>query len=276
VNYKYKPIVANIIKNKITLTQYTSIHHINDSSIKKMNKTEKRFIEKIRTKVSKAITDYALLQNDDTIVVGVSGGKDSMALLDILANRRKSCQFSYRVVAVHIQLSDVPYHTDAAYLQAFCAEREIPFHLLQDDTKIIVDNKQPCFYCAWNRRRLLFEFAVQNGYQKIALGHHKDDIIETLLMNMLQHGELSAFPVKINMFEGAFDIIRPLIYSSNKELQRYIDIIGYKPLPYDCHFAETNRRESIKKIIQSFYQIHPNATDNIFKAIQNIDPKHLP
>ncbi len=241
-----------------------------------MNKAEKRFIEKIRTKVTKAVTDYKLIETGDTVVVGVSGGKDSMALLDILANRRKSCQINYRIVAVHIQLTDVPYHTDAVYLQSFCAEREIPFHLLQDDTKIIVDGKQPCFYCAWNRRKLLFEFAVQNGYQKIALGHHKDDLVETLLMNMLQHAELSAFPVKISMFNDTFQIIRPLIYTTNKELQRYIDIIGYQPLPYDCQYAESNRRESIKKIIKSFYKIHPNATDNIFKSIQNIDKKHLP
>jgi len=241
-----------------------------------MNKADKRFIEKIRTQTGKAVTDYDLIQDNDTIVVGISGGKDSMALLDILANRQKSYPHPYNIVAVHIQLTDVPYHTDAGYLEEFCQERNIPFYLLKDDTKIIVDGKQPCFYCAWNRRRLLFEFTATNNFQKVALGHHKDDLIETLLMNMLQHAEISAFPVKISMFEGTFDIIRPLIYSTNKELQRYIDLMGYKPLPYDCQYAETNRREKIKKIIQSFYQIHPDATENIFKSLKNIDLKHLP
>ena len=241
-----------------------------------MNKADKRFIEKIRSKVRQAMEDYLLVNAGDTLVVGVSGGKDSMALLDILANRKKSYPFPYEIVAVHIQLTDVPYHTDATYLESFCRDRNIDFHLISDDTPIITDGKQPCFYCAWNRRRLLFEFAVKNAYKKVALGHHKDDLVETLLMNMIQHGELSAFPVKIPMFDGQLDIIRPLIYTTNNELQRYINIIGYKPLPYDCEYAATNRRENIKKIIKSFYQIHPDATDNIFKALKNIDLKHLP
>jgi len=241
-----------------------------------MKKSDKRFIEKIRTKVSKALTDYQLIQPNDTIVVGVSGGKDSMALLDILANRQKFSEIPFQIAGVHIQLTDVPYHTDSAYLKDFCESRKIPFQLIKDDTKILVENKQPCFYCAWNRRRLLFEFAVKNNYQKVAFGHHKDDLVETLLMNMIQHGELSAFPVKLSMFDNALEIIRPLIYTTNKELQRYIDLIGYQPLPYDCQFAETNRREKIKQIIQQFYSIHPAAVDNIFKSLSHIDSKHLP
>ena len=241
-----------------------------------MEKKDKRFLEKIRTKVSKAITDYQLIQAHDTLVVGVSGGKDSMALLDILSNRRLASPVSYDIVAVHIQLTNVPYHTDDTYLENFCHKRHIKFVLLKDDSPIIKEGKQPCFYCAWNRRRLLFEFAAQNNYQKVALGHHKDDLVETLFMNMIQHGELSAFPVKLSMFDGKFDIIRPLIYTTNKELQRYIDIIGYKPLPYDCSYAQTNQRENIQQIIRQFYSIHPAAVDNIFKSLRKIDLKHLP
>ena len=220
--------------------------------------------------------DYQLLNDDDTIVVGVSGGKDSMALLDILANRQKSFPVKYHIVAVHIQLTDVPYHTDDKYLKSFCESRDIDFQLITDDSKIIIEGKQPCFYCAWNRRKLIFQFAADHNYQKVALGHHRDDAVETLLMNMIQHGEMSSFPVKLSMFDGAFEIIRPLIYTTNKELERYINIIGYKPLPYDCEFAPTNQREEIKEVIKQFYQINPNATKNIFKAMTNIDEKYLP
>ena len=241
-----------------------------------MNKPDKRFIERIRTKVSRAISDYGLIQANDTIVVGVSGGKDSMALLDILANRRLSSSIDYEIIAVHIQLTDVPYHTDAEYLKGFCKSRNIKFDLIVNDQKIIRENKQPCFYCAWNRRKLLFEYTVEHQYQKIAMGHHKDDVVETLLMNMIQHGELSAFPVKLSMFDKKFELIRPLIYTTNKELERYIQLIGYKPLPYDCIYATTNRREQIKKLLKQMHQIHPDAVSNIFKSMQNIDIRHLP
>ena len=241
-----------------------------------MKPSDKRFLEKIRTKVSKAIEDYRLIESNDTVVVGVSGGKDSMALLDILHNRRQALKIPYNIVAVHIQLTDVPYHTDALYLRDFCEARRIQFELITDEIKIIKKNKQPCFYCSWNRRKLLFEFTGHNNFQKIALGHHKDDLIETLMMNMIQHGELSAFPVKLSMFDDQFTLIRPLIYIGDKELQRYIDIIGYKPLPYDCSYAKNNQRESYKNLIKQFYRFNPKAIDNIFKAIKNIDFKHLP
>jgi len=241
-----------------------------------MKPSDKRFLEKIRSKVGKAIEDYRLIKANDTIVVGVSGGKDSMALLDILDNRRQALKIPYKIVAVHIQLTEVPYHTDATYLKHFCEARHIQFELISDETKIIKKDKQPCFYCSWNRRKLLFKYTGQNNFQKIALGHHKDDLIETLMMNMIQHGELSAFPVKLAMFDNQFTLIRPLIYTSDKELQRYIDIIGYKPLPYDCSYAKNNQRESYKSLVKLFYQFNPKATDHIFKAIKNIDFKHLP
>ncbi len=241
-----------------------------------MNKNDKSFLERTRTKVSKAITDYQLVKDNDTIVVGVSGGKDSMALLDILHNRQKSIGIPYQIVAVHIQLTDVPYYTDAAYLQAFCSELDIPFHILKDNVTIVNSEKQPCFYCAWNRRKLLFQFAVAHRYTKVAFGHHRDDMVETLLMNMIYHGEMSAFPVKLSMFDDKIEIIRPLIYTSDKELQRYVKLIDYKPLPYDCDFSPTNHREKFKDLLKQLYTLNPNATKNIFKAMTNIDMKHLP
>ncbi len=241
-----------------------------------MNKGDKRFLEKIRTKVSEAVRDYNLIKDGDTIVVGISGGKDSMALLDIIANRQVPSPVSYQIIAVHIQLTDVPYHTDYQYLESFCKSRNIDFVLIKDDKKIILDGQQPCFYCAWNRRKLLFEYTANNNYQSIAMGHHKDDAVETLLMNMIQHGEFSAFPVKLKMFDGQFNLIRPLIYTTNKELERYSKLIGYKPLPYDCEYAATNRREEIKTLIRKMYHIDPDASKNIFNAMRNINIKHLP
>ncbi len=241
-----------------------------------MKKSEKYFLEKTRSKVTRAIEDFSLFQEKDRLLIGISGGKDSMALLDILANRKKALSFSFDIKAVHIQLTDIPYYTDAEYLNNFCKEREIEFELISSDKKIVQEDKQACFYCAWNRRRLLFDHAVNHNFNKVVLGHHKDDAVETLLMNMVYHGEFSSFPVKISMFDGHFDIIRPLIYLTDKELQRYIRLIEYTPLPYDCEFAATNKREDLKKFIHELKQIHPNAVNNIFKAMNNINKKHLP
>ncbi len=241
-----------------------------------MQKSDKHFLEKIRSKVAYAIDDYQLINNNDKILTGISGGKDSMALLDILHNRRKSLKINYEIKAVHIQLTDVPYHTNSDYLKNFCQERDIDFQLIKDDKKIIVENKQPCFYCAWNRRKLLFQYAVENGFQKVAFGHHRDDVVETLLMNMIYHGEMSSFPVKIKMFNGQIEIIRPLIYTTNKELKRYTELIDYQALAYDCPYAELNQREKFKTLLKQLHQINPNASKNIFKAMLNIDLRHLP
>ncbi len=241
-----------------------------------MYKSDKHFLEKIRSKVGKAISDYQLIENNDKILVAISGGKDSVALLDILNNRKKALPIVFELKAVHIQLTDVPYHTDEKYLQEFCNQRIIEFELITDDITIIQEGKQPCFYCAWNRRKLLFEYAAANGFNKLAFGHHMDDMIETLLMNMIYHAELSSFPVKIKMFDGILEIIRPLIYITDKELQRYVKLINYKPLPYDCPFAEFNHREKFRKLIKELYLLHPDASKNIFKSLKNINLKHLP
>jgi tRNA(Ile)-lysidine synthetase-like protein len=241
-----------------------------------MKKMHKYHLEKMRTKLTKAIQDFSLIDNGDKILVGISGGKDSMALLDMLYNRKKALKINYEVEAVHIQLKNIPYHTDHQYLKEFCKEREIKFKLISSEKEIIKEGKQPCFYCAWNRRKLLFEYAKENNFDKIALGHHKDDAVETLLMNMVYHGEISSFPVKIEMFNGAFALIRPLIYLSDKELSKYVQWINYKPLPYDCPFAKDNKRESFRKLIAQLKEINPSAVDNIFNSMQNISLHHMP
>ncbi len=241
-----------------------------------MKKADKHFLEKIRSKISYAIQDYKLIDSGDKILVAISGGKDSMALLDILNNRKKALKIDFEIQAIHIQLTDIPYHTDAKYLSEFCKARNIKFDLIKENVKIIEEGKQACFYCAWNRRKLLFQYAVENGFKKIAFGHHRDDVVETLLMNMIYHAEFSGFPVKIGMFDNKFHIIRPLIYATDKELKRYVKLIDYKPLPYDCSFAKTNHREKFRELLKQLHKIHPDAAKNIFGAMQNIDKKHLP
>ena len=237
---------------------------------------KKYLLERTRSKVSKAIEDFRLISAGDKILVAVSGGKDSMAMLDILNNRKKALKIEYSLKAIHIRLTDIPYSTDEKHLEKFCHERNIEFELIESDKKIVKPGKQACFYCAWNRRKLLFEYAKEQGFNKLALGHHMDDAVETLFMNMIYHGELSSFPVKIGMFDNALEIIRPLIYLKDKEINRYINYIGYKPLAYDCLFAENNKREKFREILSAFSEIHPKAIENIFKSMNNINEDFLP
>ncbi len=241
-----------------------------------MEKADKRFLEKVRYKLVKAVEDYDLIQPNDKILVAVSGGKDSMVLLDALHNRKKYFNFPYEIIAVNIELTDVGYTIEKDKIEAFCNERNIPFFHIKNHTRIVDGKKHPCFYCAWNRRKLLFEWAVENGFNKVAFGHNRDDVVETLLMNMTYHAETSAFPVRLRMFDGKIEIIRPLIYVSNAEAKRYIALMNYTPVPYNCPFAEGNDREKFRALLRELYNIHPHAVENIFKSIQHIKTDYLP
>ncbi len=242
----------------------------------KLEKGDKAFLEKVRSKAAKAIEDYDLLQENDRVLVALSGGKDSATLLDILHNRQKYFNFPYTLTAAYIDLNDVPYHVERERIRKLCDERNIPLYIIEDDTTVVTGEKHPCFYCAWTRRRLLFDFAVKNGYNKLAFGHNRDDLVETFLMNMIYHGEASAFPVKLSMFDNKMDIIRPLIYIGNKEAERYIELIGFEAQPYNCPFAGGNDREKFRSLLRQLYSFHPHVADNFLKAMKNIKPEYLP
>ncbi len=241
-----------------------------------MKKNDKKFLEKVRFKVAKAIEDYQLIEEGDRILVAVSGGKDSMVLLDALNNRKKYFDFSFDLVAVNIELTDVGYRIEKEKIEKFCLERRIPFIYIKNDIKIVNHRKHPCFYCAWNRRKLIFEYAVSRGFNKVAFGHNRDDVVETLLMNMIYHAETSAFPVKLKMFENKLEIIRPFIYVSNAEAVRYTELIGYEPVAYNCPYAAGNDREKFRKLIKDLHEINPHAVKNIFTAIHHIKKEYLP
>ncbi len=242
----------------------------------RLPKSDKAFLEKIRSQSLKAIRDFRLISPGDRITVGISGGKDSMALLDILYNRRQLPGMDFELAAVHVDLEDIPYHAPEDVLKKFTQERNIPYTRLTFSGPVLREGKQPCFYCAWNRRKMLFQWAHENGFNKVALGHHADDLVETLMMNMIYHGETSAFAPKQEMFGGLLHIIRPLYYLTNKEIERYVKLIGYTPPPYDCPYAADNHRERFRDLLQQIKRLHPKATANILRALRNINPRYLP
>ena len=241
-----------------------------------MDKNDKKFLEKVRSKVAKAVEDYGLIRPGDKILVALSGGKDSMALLDALHNRRRYFGFPYTLEAATVNLTDVGYPLDARRIENFCRERSIPWHFIEDPVVITDGKKHPCFYCAWNRRRLLFEYAYSNGFNKVAFGHNRDDAVETFLMNMIYHAEASAFPARLPMFDGKVEIIRPFLYVSNAESERYMRLLDYQPVPYNCPYTADNDREKFRRLLPVLYGIHPNALQNIFEAMHRLNPEYLP
>jgi len=242
-----------------------------------LSNSDKRFFQRIYEKVGKAVHQYNLITEGDKIVVGLSGGKDSLSLLDILAGRMKYSDVSFQVTAVHVDIVSIPYEVDRVYLKNFCESREIPFQFVQtelsDDEYI---SKDTCFVCSWNRRKILFEKIRDAGYRKLALGHHKNDVVETLLMNMVFQGSISSMPAKLDLFGHETEIIRPLITLSEDELAEYASRKGFSTEIRKCPFEDRSKRREIREIIGIMKKMNPEAVNNMFASMSNIQKKYLP
>ncbi|MCW3806744.1 tRNA lysidine(34) synthetase [Plebeiibacterium marinum] len=242
-----------------------------------ISKTNKNFIRKIINLSGKAINQHHMIEANDRILVAVSGGKDSLALLDILYERRKFLPINYEIHAIHIITDDVPYEIDRKFLHDFCHNRNIHLHLLTTHAGIQEkQDKKPCFTCSWNRRKELFDFARKNNFKKIAFGHHLDDAIETLVMNMVMHANISSIPPTLTMFEGKIEVIRPLILNTNKEMQEYAKIKKFKSLKKECPFEDHTLRNSAREWINQLETITPQARINLYKSMGHIDHDYLP
>ena len=173
-----------------------------------LTKQEKTFLKTIQHKVGKGINTYDMIKDGDKVLVAVSGGKDSLVLLETLALRRKFLPIDYELSAVHVVVDDVPFKADPAFLQQLCVQLDVP--LIIKETHAGIDDhetkKRACFTCSWNRRRELFQLTSDLKYNKLAFGHHMDDMLETLFMNMIYHAEISSMPPRMAMFEGKFEI----------------------------------------------------------------------
>ena len=180
-------------------------------------KKEKLFMRDFFRKAGKAIYDYELIEPGDRILVGVSGGKDSLALLEVLALRARDPKQNYTVVAAHIAVENVAYEVDGEYVRQFCEQLGVEFIHRTIATAVKEDSGKPvCFVCSWNRRKTLFGIAKEYGCNKLALGHHRDDAIESLLMSMMFNGTIASMPPKLAMFDRTFTLIRPFIYLTDE------------------------------------------------------------
>ena len=246
--------------------------------------------EKLRARLTrrfhKACADYGLIADGDHILIGLSGGKDSLALVELLGRRAQIHKPSFRVSALHVRVKERAYQTDLSYLEQFCAEARVP--LIVRDTEINGDaakplndandanDANPCFLCSWYRRKALFNVAQELGCNKIAFGHHRDDVAQTLLMNLFFQGTFATIPPILPMKKMPLALIRPLYLIDEADISRYAELRGYQKPPKLCPFEHVSSREKVKGLLEQIKALNPEAMDSIFGAMSNIKAEYLP
>lgn len=239
--------------------------------------TEERLFRKVEEKVKKAIFDYGLIQEGDRILVGLSGGKDSLALLELLGRRARIFRPRFELVVAHVVMENIPYRSDFDYLRAMAAEYGIPFFISETRFDASTDYRHtPCFLCSWMRRKTLFELAKTHGCHKIALGHHQDDLLETLLMNMLYQGAIGTMPPLLQMDKFDMTLIRPLCLVEERELRQIAAWRGYRGQVKTCPYEAATRRKEVKELLARLNALHPKARQNLWHSLLNVQMDYLP
>lgn len=239
------------------------------------NKLQKR----LRRNVGRAIEDFTMIEDGDKVMVCVSGGKDSYAMLDILLNLQRSAPIDFEIIAVNLDQKQpgYPEHILPDYLEKI----GVPFHILEKDTysvvkSLIPEGKTTCGLCSRLRRGNLYGFAESIGANKIALGHHRDDIIETLFLNLFHGGALKAMPPKLLSDDKRNVVIRPMAYCKEADLQRYAEYKAFPIIPCNlCGSQENLQRQAIKSMLNDWHKQFPGRIESIFSAISNVAPSQL-
>jgi len=201
----------------------------------------KKLFSKISKKVGQVIVEKKLIEPNDKVLVGLSGGKDSYLLLEILADRKKHMPFPIELFAVHVVVKEAGYKNDLDFMRSFCTQLSVPFYLIETNVDFNRDSKKsPCYVCSWHRRKQIFNLSKEINCNKLAFGHHIDDALQTLLLNMVYHGSISSMPFKLSMFDGRMDLIRPLLEIHEETISQYSQNIGYPKELQKCPFDKKN------------------------------------
>ncbi|MBN7820645.1 tRNA 2-thiocytidine(32) synthetase TtcA [Bowmanella yangjiangensis] len=239
------------------------------------NKLQKR----LRRCAGKAIDDFNMIEDGDKVMVCLSGGKDSYAMLDILRYLQKVAPIHFELIAVNLDQKQpgFPAHVLPEYLDS----QGVDYKIVNEDTYSIVKEKIPegkttCSLCSRLRRGILYRTATELGATKIALGHHRDDMLETLFLNMFYGGKLKSMPPKLVSDDGKQMVIRPLAYCAEKDLTRYADMMAFPIIPCNlCGSQENLQRKVIKQMLQQWDKQHPGRIENMARALQSVTPSHL-
>ncbi len=229
--------------------------------------------------MGRTIADYALISPGDHVMVAVSGGKDSYTLLDLLERARTRAPIEFRITAVHLDQVQPGY--DGGALRRWLEDFGAPFEIVQEDTYSTVVELTPagkayCAVCSRLRRGVLYTVAQRLGCNKIALGHHRDDALETLLLNLFYAGKLQAMPARYTTDDGRFEVIRPLIECAEADIVEHAALAGYPILPCNlCGSQDNLRREKMRGLIDELANDNPNVRAVMLNALRNVHPSHL-
>ena len=227
--------------------------------------------------LKQAIEKYSLIQDGDFVLIGLSGGKDSLALVELLGRKMRIYRPRFKAIAVHVVMNTIPYQGDLKELERHCNAFDIPLLIRESQYDRSTDKrKSPCFLCSWYRRKVLFETAKAQGCNKIALGHHRDDILETLLINMFFQGSVQSIPPALKMDKFAQTLIRPLCLIAEKDLERLAGMRQYPSLVKKCPYEKSSYRPAIRQLIDSMEKLNPQARNSLWASMQHIHPGYLP
>jgi tRNA 2-thiocytidine biosynthesis protein TtcA len=239
------------------------------------NKLRKR----IRRLAGQAVVDYGMIEEGDLVMVCLSGGADSYTMLDSLLYLREVAPINFDVVAVNLDQKQPGFPEDV--LPAYLTQLNVPFRVIEEDTYSIVKEKVPegkttCALCSRLRRGILYRTAVELGATKVALGHHRDDILETLLLNMFFGGKLKTMPPKLVSDDGRNVVIRPLAYCNERDIKAYSAAMNFPIIPCNLCGSQPNlQRRAMKEMIQEWDRRFPGRSDNMFRALTDVVPSHL-
>jgi tRNA 2-thiocytidine biosynthesis protein TtcA len=249
------------------------------SPVQKHELESNKLAKRLRRNVGRAIEDFNMIEEGDRVMVCLSGGKDSYTMLDILLSLRRSAPVDFEIVAVNLDQKQPDF--PAEVLPNYLRELDIPFHVIDEDTysivkRVVPEGKTMCSLCSRLRRGILYRFARENGMTKIALGHHREDIVETLFLNLFFGGKLKTMPPKFQSDDGKHIVIRPLAYCKEEDIAEYARERDFSIVPCNlCGSQENLQRKQIKSMLNEWEKKFPGRVETIFTSLQTVSPSHL-